>query len=65
MLHGFSHVWNIDLRQIQQYYNVVEILSDEKASDTWRSGELRFYFKPAGSDVYCVQASEEKDSQSI
>jgi hypothetical protein len=33
--------------------NVGEIF-DEKLSDTWRSGELRFYFMPVGSDVYHV-----------
>jgi hypothetical protein len=30
--------------------HVVEILSDEKPSDTQRSGELRFYFMPAVAD---------------
>jgi hypothetical protein len=30
--------------------NVVEILSDEKPSDTQRSGELRFYFMLAVPD---------------
>jgi hypothetical protein len=31
-------------------------LTDEKPSNTRRSGELRFYFTPAGSDVYLVLA---------
>jgi hypothetical protein len=31
---------------------VMEILTDKKPSNTHRSGELRFYFTPAGSDVY-------------
>jgi hypothetical protein len=30
----------------------VEILSDKKQSDTWRSGELRFYFTPADPDEF-------------
>jgi hypothetical protein len=34
-----------------QVARVVGILTDEKPSDTWRSGELGFYFMPAGSDV--------------
>jgi hypothetical protein len=35
---------------------IVEIPSDKKPSDTWRSGELRFYFAPEGPDgfTYCV-----------
>jgi hypothetical protein len=33
---------------------VVEILSDERASDTRRSGELRFYFTPAVPDEFIL-----------
>jgi hypothetical protein len=32
----------------------VEILSDEKPRDTWRSGELRFYFMLAVPDGFIL-----------
>jgi hypothetical protein len=34
--------------------NVEEILSDEKPSDTWRNGELRFYFMLAVPDEFIL-----------
>jgi hypothetical protein len=34
---------------------VVEILTDEKPSDTQRSGELRFYFMPLGPDRFAYR----------
>jgi hypothetical protein len=34
--------------------NVVEILSNEKPRDTWRSGEFRFYFTPVVPDEFIL-----------
>jgi hypothetical protein len=33
---------------------VVEILSDKKPGDTWRSGELRFYFMPVVPEEFML-----------
>jgi hypothetical protein len=35
-------------------FTVVEILSDEKSSDTQRSGDLRFYFTLAVPDDFIL-----------
>jgi hypothetical protein len=32
----------------------VEILSNEKLNDTWRSGEFRFYFTPVVPDEFIL-----------
>jgi hypothetical protein len=41
--------------------DVVEVWSEKKPSNTWRSGELRLYFfTPAGSDVYLCLSTEQR-----
>jgi hypothetical protein len=48
------HSWNSFKSLFILSSNVVEILTDEKPSDTRRSGELRFYLMPAVPDGFTL-----------